>query len=261
MTQQGETLHVPRPAFHLPPNEAWRQPDKWIDTKTGHALYDIKKLELPTDNRGIVRVDEAVAYVKGELFWDDYDWLEHPGWFDAHHFHFTEADYSPENNDGSLIPKRFRETPTLIGWGTRTFHNVLHEYTERPAMPDRDAMEEYIQSYLLAHKIFSGLINAAKNATAAQDMFAVRERTLRSGNVEPLYADDRVAQEIMIDTFSRHFLAFHEQRLKALALIERERIFNVTKPTLEGKPHVVAKRLGKVVTRGSVNLVDLLKTG
>jgi len=257
---QDSCEHAPRLAFHLPPADAWRQPDKWIDVTTGHALYDIQKLVLPTDDRGIVRIDEAVAYVKSELFWDDFDWLEDPGWFDAHHFYYTEAEYEPENNNGSLIPKRFRENPTLIGWGPRNFHNVLHSFTEKTPMPKMDVMEEYDIHYLLAHRALSDVLVSAKNTVSAQDMFASRERTLQAGNVIPLYKDDRVAQEFMRDAFSRNFLAFHEHRLRAQEVAAQGiPILSEARPILDGKPHVVAKRLGKLVTRGNVNLVPLLK--
>lgn len=254
--------HVPRITHHLPPPEAWRQPDKWIDTKTGHRLDDIKKLDLITDDRKIVLVNKSVDYIKSELFWDDYDFLNGTPVqtrLDEHHFHFTELDYDPSRHNGNKLPKKFRESAPLIGLTTRSFHDVLHTFVNKPEMPDYDAMEEFRKNYLTARKIFEGVIRAAHNTMEGYDMFAARERTLQAGNVKPLYDDDRVAQEFLREFFSRNFLAYHEHVDKARNLVTREEVFSNTGEMLDGKPHVVAKKLSRFVVRSNVNLVPLLK--
>lgn len=61
---------------HLPRPEAWKEPERWINLKTGRPLSDIEKIQLPTDNRGIINTDRAVELVKTTLFQDDYDWSQ-----------------------------------------------------------------------------------------------------------------------------------------------------------------------------------------
>jgi len=248
---------------HLPPLEAWKKPDKWINISTGFPKPFISKFILPTDERGFLNPDQVVEYVEDNFFWKDYDWpydqndLETAP--DDHHFYYTEAQYSPARNGGDVIPSRFRELPTVVGRMPRQFHNVIHDFTTQPEMPDRDAMAEYYKSYLLAHRAFKNLIESAKNTTYASHMFTQRQRALEEGSVTPADPEDIVVKEMMRDFFSKHFSAYSRSVDHLMLLPERSLILPNLEEIHQQKPHIVIKKLGKYMLRNSINYTPILR--
>jgi hypothetical protein len=248
---------------HLPPLEAWKRPDKWMDISTGLAKPFISKFVLPTDDRGFLDIDEAVDFVADEFFWSDYDW---PTSRDDqkiapsdHHFYHTAAKYNPEFHEGNVIPSRFRELPPLIGRMPRQFHNAFHDFIAEPAMPDMDAMEEYYKGYLLAHQAFKNLIVTAKNTSHASHMFTQRQRSLQEGGIEPKDPSDMVAKEMMKDFFSKHFKLYSQSVDDIMTLPQRSLIVPDIKEVYQHKPHIVIKKIGKYMAQKSIDYTPILR--
>jgi len=247
----------------LPPVEAWKQPDRWMDLSTGLAKPYRSKFVLPTDDRGFLNPDQVIESVEDTFFWKDYDWPFSHGDAetapDDHHFYHTEADYSPLQNDGNHTPSRFRELPTVIGRMPRQFHNVIHDFTSKPEMPDLDAMDEYNRSYLLAHRAFKNLIASAKNTTQASHMFTQRQRAVRDGKILPADPEDIVAKEMMKDFFTKHFNAYSRSVSHLMLLPERSLIVPDSEEIHQHKPHIVVKKVGKYMLRSSINYTSVLR--
>lgn len=248
---------------HLPPLEAWKQPEKWVDISTGLPRPDISRLVLPTDDRGFINPSQVVEMVEDTLFWKDYNWPYEQGEqetaSDDHHFYYTAAEYSPLNNSGSDIPSMFRTLPTVIGRMPRQFHNTIHDFTEKPAMPDIDAMAEYYQSYLLAYRAFQGVMQSAKNTTQASRMFATRQKAVQDGLVHPSDPEDIVAKEMMRDFFSRHFEAYSQLVNRLMELPGRPLVIPDTEKLSQYKPHVAVKKMSRFVLKGRVNYTPYLR--
>jgi hypothetical protein len=89
----------------LPPPDAWKRPDKWLDLSTGLVRRDAPRLVLPSDDRGMLRPDEVVEVINEMYFWGDYDWPYEPSDAetkpDAHHFYHYKRWYSADENGGS----------------------------------------------------------------------------------------------------------------------------------------------------------------
>ena len=247
----------------LPPLEAWKEPDKWIDLSTGLAKPYSSKLIFDTDDRGFLNPDQVVEQVEERFFWKDYDWPYTVGDQetepDDHHFYYYESDYSPEHHNGSRVPNRFRELPTVIGTMPRQFHNTIHDFTNPPEMPDMEAMAEYYKSYALARQAFLNLIESAKNTSQASQMFAQRQRTLASGKVEPRVHDDIVAQEFMREFFSKHFTAYSRSVEQVMMLSQSLLIVPHVEEIPHYKPHMVVRKLGKYVARNTINYTPVLR--
>jgi hypothetical protein len=195
----------------LPPYEAWKRPDKWLDLCTGLARRDVPKLVLPTDDRGLTRPDEVVELMNDMYFWGDYDWPFEAGDSetkpDAHHFYYYKRWYSAAQNNGSEIPHDFRELPTSVGVMPRQFHNAIHDFTLPVDRPDFDVMEDYLSSYKLAHVLFKRLFETSKSLN------------MRTGSISPhpigmLYEHevgkgvDPVDEAFMYNFFEKHFKTY-----------------------------------------------------
>ena len=247
----------------LPPLEAWKKPDKWIDLRSGLVKPSISQLVLDTDERGFLDTDQVVEQVEDMLFWKDYDW---PYTFDDqetapddHHFYYYKSEYSVQSNEGNPIPNRFRELPTVKGTMPRQFHNAIHDFTRKPDMPNIDAMGEYYMSYMLAHRAFKSLIASAKNTRNASQMFSHRRKSLANGTIQLSEHGDVVAQEMMRDFFSKHFEAYSRSVDTIANLEERLLIISDMNETYQHKPHVAIKRLGRYVSQSTINYTPLLR--
>lgn len=253
---------TPEYSRRLPPPEAWKRPDKWIDLSTGLARSDGSKLVLPTDDRGFVNIDESIEYVLDYYFWPDFTWEysrdDQETALDRHHFQHRAAAYAPEAHGGNRIPYRFRENPTRIGLMPRQLHNVLHDFTAEPELPDIDAMKEFLDRYMLAHRAFSKLIHSAKNVTQASRSFSLRAEAIRNGLIIPSEANDQIAQEILRDFFSRHFEQYGQAIEEVLRLEGSEFMVNEIDKTVLERPQLVMKKIGQLVTRGHINIVPYL---
>ena len=242
----------------LPPPEAWKKPGRWIDFSTGLARADASKLVLPTDDRDFVKTDEAIEYVLDYFFWPDYDWPyssnDPETALDKHHFQHRAAAYDPVNFEGSLIPSKFREIPTLIGVFPRQFHNVMHDFTAEPDVPGFDAMQSYYEAYQLAYRAFSRLITSAKGVSEASKMFALRSETLRNSQLKPKKANDLVVQEMMRDVFNRHFKEYGRAVIDIAKLENGEFPVPLPDKLPFERPHLIVKKVGSFAARTHVTL-------
>lgn len=191
----------------LPPLEAWKKPDKWIDISSGLARRDAPRLVFPVDDRGFVRPDQIVESVTDTLFWNDYDWPFDPSDMetrpDEHHFYYERKKYLVDANQGDEIPHQFRELPTSIGRMPRQLHNAIHDFSLPPEKPDNEAMREYVGSYQLAHEAFRKMFKRAKRVLHHIDMpydmapFDINEKRM-----------DPIDEAFMQSFFSEHFKTY-----------------------------------------------------
>lgn len=246
---------------HLPPLEAWKQPDQWIDTQTGLPLLDAEKIRLPVDDRKLLKPGEAVELVNETLFWPDYDWsggmgLRMKG--DVHHFYHPARSYEPIHHEGSSVPQKFRELPTMMGRMPRQFHNTLHAFAEIPRMPTYEVMDDYTQAYILAKQAFVNLIRLAETTVDASRRFRVRERDLATGKITPYDAEDTIAKEILRDFFARHFAAYAQIAEVVRELPGREIVAPDVKEAYLSRPHLAATKIGRKVIGAHVNYIPYL---
>lgn len=249
----------------LPPPEAWRRPDDWIDTNTGYVKPGVKKMRLPLDDRLFVKTDEAVEMVKG-LFWEDYEWQVNPRdpelMPDDHHFQHARRLYLPDNHDGSVIPLRFRELPTRIGRMPRQVHNAFHDLTEQPPIPEIDAMAEYVDSYHLVRSAFSKLFKAAHQTVEAQKLFPARRQDIMRN---PDRLADRSHDDIGEAFLASHFARHHKEYKLALEDFSNIKHLDFVPESVRAiersTPNQVAKALGKVVSRTCVDYVPVILRG
>jgi len=255
MTAERFDLHDQR-SPSLPPLEAWKDPEAWLDLKTGLPKQGRTLLEVPTDSRDFIKIDELTALVKTTLFKDEFEWKHDPAnretRSDDHHFYFTAEEYGLVANNGNAIPRTFRELSPNIGRMPRQFHNAIHAFTEKPAMPSMDNMYDYIRSYQLAHAAFKRLYLTANETVTVMGSFAQRRRSVAQGLVKPKDELDSIGEEILKSTFRRHFSRysdaveqFKETEGKEIVYKEHEAL-KVTRPTL------VARKMGAIVNRKAV---------
>jgi hypothetical protein len=251
-----------QPSRRLPPPEAWRQPDKYIDLSTGLALGGIKKIQLQTDDRKFVMPDVAVKEINETFFWPDYDWPFNPHdpctCPDDHHFHYTKRDYQPHRNHGSLIPLKFRELPTMIGRMPRQFHNTIHDFTYKPLMPKHKHMAEYNQSYHLAYMAFQRLYRTASRTVKARQQFNARRRSVQDGFIIPQDPSDTIAEDIMKSDFVRSFTSYSEALDLYEALSNKELVYPDYHEMRANKPDHVVRTIGKLVNRQHINYTPLI---
>ena len=246
----------------LPPAEAWRQPDKWIDIETGYVKPDIKKLQLPLDDRLFVKTDEAVQLVKG-LFWEDYEWQINPRdpelMPDDHHFQHARRLYMPDQHEGSVIPIKFRELPPRIGRMPRQIHNTFHDLTEQPPMPEIDAMQEYVDSYHLVRSAFSKLFRAAHQTVEAQKLFpARRQDIIRNPDRLAARGHDDIGEAFLTSHFARHHKEYKIALEDFTNIKHLDFVPDNFKAIEKNTPNQVAKALGRVVNRTCIDYVPAI---
>lgn len=206
---------------HLPPRDAWK-----VNPDTLRRFY------APTDDRGFVMPTATVEVVKS-LFEDDYEWPIDPQHQqtqpDIHHFHWLASSYSPDKFQQSTIPGKFRELPSVKGVLPRQFHNVIHDFTLPPQIPNYQDMEEHIQAYNIARWLF----NSAEQTTRAQRFFAD--------------SHDDVADGILVTMFDRQFRGYrmNMERLIGAAGLETLRLDDPK--FIKRKPHEVVRLLNQRV--------------
>ena len=264
----NEGLEMPQIQLsrRLPAAEAWREPEKWLDEKTGLPKVGIKKFQLPTDDRGFVMPDRAILEVK-KLFHPEFKWPFKAGDGelkpDDHHFHYEAEKYRPENNGGSPIPNRFRELPTMIGTIPRQFHNVIHDFTLEPEMPPIEEMQRYIENYLVSQRIFKQLYLTARNTMLASGEFDLRRNDVflhpeRIGGRD----FDEIGEAYLSTQFRRHFGDYRRALEKYLIALDEQKIIIPLAVDLLEKPQVqprhVVRLLGRIVNRKTINFTPLV---
>lgn len=249
--------HESQQSSALPPLEAWKQPDKWIDVNTGFPRTDVRKIVLEPDDRGIVFPVQAVQQINEVLFHDDYDWPYDPDnnetRVDNHHFHWERADYAPEKYAGSKVPLRFRESAPLIGRMPRQFHMAIHCFTEKPEVPDFETMRDYADAYATAISLYI----VAQKLNQSSRLFSSRRKNITEGSVIPLEPTDQLGEEYMRTTFSKTFEEYSEA-IDAYAQIASKDYF----PAMPSRRlSVVRRELSKraVARHRGVNLVPLIR--
>jgi len=244
----------------LPPLEAWKDPEAWLDLKTGLPKKGIEKLQLipgeTLDDRGFVKIDELVDYVMRTLFRDDYNWRFDPTNFDSrfdnHHFYYNAAEYEPGVNNGILVPRQFRETPTNIGRMRRPVHNTFHAFVQKPRMPDVEAMHEYNMSYQLAHAAFKRLYLAAHETVNVMGSFSSRRQSIASGAVTPKDEYDSFAEEFLRTNFNRNFTRYSGEVERFRDTQGKEIVYKEHEAIKVTRPIVVVRKMGAIVNRKAV---------
>lgn len=247
----------------LPPPEAWKNYDKWVDPQTGSARPGTTKLTLDTDDRGFLFPEPATLQIIDQLFWEDYDWPFDPHdpqtAPDDHHFHFEARDYAPYMHGGSKVPQRFRELPTLIGREPRQLHNATHDFVNKPLMPERDAMKEYIDAYYLARRALQRLYKGASKTVRTRGMFNERRRSVAQGMVTPIDHDDAIGREFLRTTFQQVF-GNYSRAVEDYELVQQHlAVPDILPAVATRKPDRVVRLLGRHVNKDHINLVPLVR--
>lgn len=255
MTHRLDTPRDVQP-LHLPPASAWKDPERWLGDINSRN-QPRKKLDVPVDDRGFVKPDETIEMVK-ELFVSSYEWVRDPTnpetRLDDHHFYFDEEDYKAIHHNGSTIPMRFREQAPNIGTMQRNLHNAIHHTTNKPAIPEIDAMDEYNIRYLIAKQAFSNLHEAATNTLQAQHFRWARRQDIKRNPWRLGERDeDLVGEQYNESQFKRHFSAYLDALEKFQKIDNKDIIVPGKKIKLErATPHQIL-RIGKIVARQAVN--------
>lgn len=244
----------------LPPIEAWRQPDKWLDLSTGLAKKQIRNLlPYPSDARGLAQPDVALAEFQS-LLWDDYlpiiDQDDAELKTDNHHIYYPRARYRPENNNDSLIPYFFREQSSNLIEIHRPTHNGQHDLFQYPKMPSQHVMAEELEENRSTRQTMMLAVYVARHTIEFQQLFSARRNDIalnpeRIGNQEY----DKIGEEFL----RRKFDAHHTHLKDLLGQLEDMPYFNLFFPdarVLRKRPAVIAAKLGEVVARRSVYYVD-----
>lgn len=258
------SVNMPREAYsrRLPPPDAWKDYDKWVDPETGLARKDVAKITLETDDRGFLFPEPATLQVIDQLFWEDYDWPFDPRdpqtAPDDHHFHFEARDYAASMHGSSPIPRRFRELPTLIGREPRQLHNAMHDFTNKPDMPEFDAMKEYIEAYKLAVRAFQRLSKRADKTIRTRQLFNERRRSVAEGRVSPADPADTIGMDFLRSTFERVFGDYSKAIEDYEILRQCVDMPEIIPDISTKKPDRVVRLLGRNVKK-HVNLVPLVR--
>jgi hypothetical protein len=240
----------------LPPPEAWRQPDKWLDLSTGLMRPSKKYQTHPTDSKGLVDIPDVIAELK-EMFWSDYEWKidqnDQQLKPDNHHTYFTKADYQPVNNDDSLIPYLFREQQSNLARIPRQIHNAWHDRFDKPQKPSQKVMFDYIEDHVVAREALLNLVRAAQHTTELYGTFPLRRGDIARHPERINYREhDTIAEEYLRTKFSARFSYYRSALDEFIAIPQRETAY----PDLveiDSRPKVVATRLGAFVTRRATN--------
>jgi hypothetical protein len=246
----------------LPPLEAWKDPEQWINIDTGLAKPNINLIPVIYKN-GLIDIDAFVTDVYTTLFKSTYEWLFNPRDVqtrpDDHHFYFTKNEYDPLFHHGDTIPQDFRELAVNLGRVPRQFHNVFHDFTEKPIMPDRQVMHDYTQSYRLAHAAFKNLYISAKLTLDAMGQFPVRRQTVANKRLIPKYEDDAIGEAVLRRGFRKHFANYERAVDQYFETEGKEIVYKEHEKLKVTRPQVVVRKIGGVVNRRSVVIqLDLL---
>lgn len=191
------------PAEGLPPAEFWIGP--------GPADYfdPDNKLITPTDDRGLIKIDELVEAVKAVIH-PDYVW---PAGRSVHHIYWRKQDYheyAAYLEDPT--PVAFRDLPPNKIHVPRNFENVLHRVTLQPVMPGLEVMHNYAQAWGIACSLFRSVSSAAEARELAKNR-------LSRPDITPEQLD--TGQAIMDEILTRHFRGV-SRHLGALTTIPHE---------------------------------------
>lgn len=239
----------------LPPPEAWIEPERWIDLSTG--LPNKKRALIPVEYAdGLIDIDAFISSISSTLFKEEYEWPYNPRdpqtRPDDHHFYFTKNEYDPLFHKGDDRPQVFRELPINLGRVPRQFHNVIHDFTEKPKMPDDTLMHDYIRTYHLAHAAFKNLYTSAKSTLYAMGQFPARRQTIAKNLITPKYGNDLIGEEILRRRFSKHFSNYERAVDHYLETEGKEIVYKEHETLKVTRPQVVVRKIGSVVSQKSI---------
>jgi hypothetical protein len=241
----------------LPPFEAWKDPEQWLDLNTGLVKPNIDLIPVEYED-GLVAIDSFVTNITSTLFRPEYEWQFQPKDVqtrpDDHHFYFTRNEYEPDVHDGDDVPQRFRELAVNLGRVPRQFHNTIHDLTEKPVMPDREVMHDFVQSYHLAHTAFKNLYISAKLTLDAMGLFPARRETVAKKLLIPKFDDDAIGEAILRQRFKKHFSNYERAVDQYLETEGKEIVYKEHETLKVTRPQVVVRKIGAVVNRRSVVL-------
>lgn len=243
----------------LPPPEAWREPDKWLDLSTGLLRKDKRNQLHPVDSRGLVVVQDVIDELK-ELFWSDFELEYDPSHpeikSDNHHVYFTKADYRPINNEDSLIPYFFREEPSNLAHIHRQIHNTWHDRFNKPPKPSQKLMLEEMEQRAVARGALINLVRAAKLTTELYSAFPMRRDDVARHPERINHREhDTIAEEYLRNKFNARYLYYRSALDEFIDTPQRNTVY----PDLieiDDKPKVVATKLGALVARHSINYLS-----
>lgn len=243
----------------LPPTEAWREPDKWLDLSTGLLRKDKRQQTHPVDSQGLVVIQDVIDELK-DLFWPDFELDYDPSHpelkSDNHHVYFTKADYRPVNNDDSLIPYFFREQPSNLAHIHRQIHNTWHDRFDKPAKPPQKLMLEEMEQRTVARDALINLVRAAKHTTELYGAFPMRRQDVARHPERISYREhDTIAEEYLRNKFSARY-SYYRAALDEFMDTPMRSIVYPELNEIDDKPKVVAAKLGVLVTRHSINYLQ-----
>lgn len=215
----------------LPPYDAW-QIDPWKD-----------RFETPTDDRGLVDVDQLFVIVKSAVP-ADYQWRPE---LSLDHIYYDEALY--KSSDAPPSAASFCELSVNKMIVLREFENVKHIIMLRPRMPSEEVMRLRVESWIVARSLFKSIRNLE---------LLERRRQLREDQIErdnsilpPEFdGEDEIGQEYMRTAYERHSRGF-EINLGRLEGLPQE--FRLVEP--EGERRELGERLCRVVGAEALHMV------
>lgn len=249
-------------ATHLPPPEAWKEPDKWvyvseIDDQV-RAKPDIRKIAPPLDDRKFIKIDELMEEVL-DLFWSDYDWRSGDQLrTDIHHFYWPYEKFIPLQNGYVTLPYRFRENFANKGRMPRLTHNVIHEFTNEVDVPNQVDLQEFLDRAAIAVELFA----AAQQTVFGRSMFRSRRDDVRRNphRLSHGRTEDYIGEDYMRSNFERQFTRYAAalDRYNEIREDEFGLPVAVEIPKKRARPDTVIAAFGKVVRQNCVNYTDLI---
>ena len=217
---------------HLPPVEVAPILESY-NPKLARVTDDVLLEPIYQDN-GVVDVEQTAIMALKHVA-PGYEWPRDR--MDVHHFQWERQNYHPDKWDGDKVPTLFRETPSLKGYVPRQFHNFLHAVTAEPEVPDYDVMEEVTETHRLHKSLFE----------AARQVYVADRHPQRS--LKGRWTEESDANYAML---SKRIEIFEERMLAASEILPVDETLVDTSSDRIG---TVARSLGKIVARKSVNLL------
>ncbi|HRQ86825.1 MAG TPA: hypothetical protein PLY16_01815 [Candidatus Saccharibacteria bacterium] len=249
----GEGIERTGLSTAYPPPNAWKEPEKWLDLKTGLAKPGIELLPVPVDDRGLIDADKLVRLTHSELFVDDYEWPFHPSDVrtrpDDHHLYHAAARYQPDKFDGREEPMLFRELPIHIIRSPRQNHNVWHRFFEEPAMPDFEVMQHRLRSYELAQAAFRNLYISAAITLRMYALTKLRKDNVKNLVALPRSIDDMISEDFIRSNFGAHFDVYSRAIEEFESTENKDIVYRWHENINPRRPRHVVKALGRIVTR------------
>ena len=251
--------------LHLPPREAWKNPDKWLQ-----PLRPDQKLNLPLDDRGFVKTDNAIDMVM-DLFKPTYKFEYDPDNFetrdDVHHFYGTYRMYVTAReeliaagNPHDFVPMQFRNNPNNMGLIHRHLHNTFHLKSNLVPMPEIEPMAEYLERFRIGKQILNKTVKAAEE-TIKWDKHRMQRRLSVTARPEVINNAeiDAYGEMVLNDLYNRHFGSM-VRAIDELRSIGSQEIMMPNGPLVidSPDPHKIIA-IGKAASRNAINYTEQIR--